>query len=162
MADNSETPAPVNTPPPTVATTAPPAAPAEDAVAGEDEDDLEKLEAEIKRMEAEAAKMTQATEVLNQTAGGDGGAAANGGESSAQDPAQAGGNDAKSVYVGQVDYTTVPEELVSHFNACGTIERVTIVCDKFSGRPKGFAYLEFDVRVINTPQSRGHFFLSMA
>lgn len=42
-----------------------------------------------------------------------------------------------SVYVGQVDYAATPEQLLSHFEACGTVERVTIVCDKFSGRPKG-------------------------
>lgn len=35
-----------------------------------------------------------------------------------------------SIYVGQVDYSATPEELVSHFGACGTIERVTIMCDK--------------------------------
>lgn len=52
----------------------------------------------------------------------------------------------KSIYVGQVDYSATPEELVSHFGACGTIERVTIMCDKFTGQPKGFAYLEFQVR----------------
>mmetsp|Transcript_18199 Transcript_18199/g.26945 ORF Transcript_18199/g.26945 Transcript_18199/m.26945 type:complete len:140 (+) Transcript_18199:385-804(+) len=48
-----------------------------------------------------------------------------------------------SVYVGQVDYSSTPEELLSHFEACGTVERVTIVCDKMTGRPKGFAYIEF-------------------
>ncbi|OEU14801.1 Pabpn1 Rrm, partial [Fragilariopsis cylindrus CCMP1102] len=48
-----------------------------------------------------------------------------------------------SVYVGQVDYMTTPEELLGHFEACGTVERVTIVCDKYTGKPKGFAYLEF-------------------
>jgi polyadenylate-binding protein 2 len=42
-----------------------------------------------------------------------------------------------SIYVGQVDYSTTPEELLSHFEACGTVERVTIVCDKLTGRPKG-------------------------
>jgi len=47
------------------------------------------------------------------------------------------------VYVGQVDYTTTPEELLALFQPCGTVERVTIVCDKMTGRPKGFAYLEF-------------------
>lgn len=30
-----------------------------------------------------------------------------------------------------------PEDLLGHFEACGTVERVTIVCDKMSGRPKG-------------------------
>ena len=42
-----------------------------------------------------------------------------------------------SIYVGQVDYSATPEELLSHFEACGTVERVTIVCDKMTGRPKG-------------------------
>lgn len=44
-----------------------------------------------------------------------------------------------------MDYSATPEELLSHFEACGTVERVTIVCDKFTGKPKGFAYLEFSV-----------------
>lgn len=49
----------------------------------------------------------------------------------------------KHSYVGQVDYDATPDELQSHFEACGTINRVTILCDKFSGRPKGYAYIEF-------------------
>jgi hypothetical protein len=36
-----------------------------------------------------------------------------------------------------VDYSTTPEELLAHFEACGTVERVTIVCDKYTGKPKG-------------------------
>jgi len=50
-----------------------------------------------------------------------------------------------SIYVGQVEYSSTPEELCAHFEPAGTVERVTIVCDKFSGRPKGYAYLEFQV-----------------
>ena len=49
------------------------------------------------------------------------------------------------MYVGQVEYSATPEELLAHFEPCGTVERVTIVCDKFTGHPKGFAYLEFQV-----------------
>lgn len=45
--------------------------------------------------------------------------------------------------MGQVDYSTTPEELLAHFEPCGAVERVTICCDKFTGQPKGFAYLEF-------------------
>jgi len=52
--------------------------------------------------------------------------------------------DGCSIYVGQVDYNATPEELLAHFGACGTVERVTIVCDKMTGRPKGFAYIEFE------------------
>lgn len=29
------------------------------------------------------------------------------------------------------------------FASCGTINRVTILCDKFTGHPKGYAYVEF-------------------
>jgi polyadenylate-binding protein 2 len=45
--------------------------------------------------------------------------------------------DSRSVYVGQVDYGATPEELQAHFQSCGTINRVTILCDKFTGHPKG-------------------------
>eukprot|EP01012_Entosiphon_sulcatum_P000446 TRINITY_DN10071_c0_g1_i1.p1 TRINITY_DN10071_c0_g1~~TRINITY_DN10071_c0_g1_i1.p1 ORF type:complete len:180 (+),score=27.14 TRINITY_DN10071_c0_g1_i1:138-677(+) len=50
--------------------------------------------------------------------------------------------DARSVYVGNVDYETKPEELQELFSGSGTVNRVTIVCGR-SGQPKGFAYLEF-------------------
>ncbi len=52
--------------------------------------------------------------------------------------------DARSVFVGNVDYGTTGEELEQHFNACGGINRVTILTNKFDGSPKGFAYIEFD------------------
>ncbi|NXY82533.1 PABP2 protein, partial [Alcedo cyanopectus] len=42
------------------------------------------------------------------------------------------------------DYGGTAEELESHFNSCGQINRVTILCDKFSGHPKGYAYIEFE------------------
>jgi polyadenylate-binding protein 2 len=38
----------------------------------------------------------------------------------------------------QVDYSATPEEIQGHFQACGTINRVTILCDKFTGHPKGY------------------------
>lgn len=43
----------------------------------------------------------------------------------------------------QVDYGATPEEIQQHFQSCGTINRVTILCDKFTGHPKGYAYVEF-------------------
>lgn len=104
----------------------------------EDEEDLEKLQAEIERMEAEAARISKETEELEKkkesiksSTSGDN--AAGGANKDDSKPT----NDACSIYVGQVDYSTTPEELVSHFGACGTVERVTIVCDKYTGRPKG-------------------------
>eukprot|EP01024_Parvocaulis_polyphysoides_P030814 TRINITY_DN28016_c1_g1_i1.p1 TRINITY_DN28016_c1_g1~~TRINITY_DN28016_c1_g1_i1.p1 ORF type:complete len:202 (+),score=46.39 TRINITY_DN28016_c1_g1_i1:105-710(+) len=50
--------------------------------------------------------------------------------------------DKRSLYIGNVDYSATPEELQQHFQSCGTVNRVTIMTDKF-GNPKGFAYLEF-------------------
>lgn len=108
----------------------------------EDEEDLEKLQAEIARMEAEAARITKETEELEKKKDAKI-AAAGGGAGKAGVEKDQATRDGHSIYVGQVDYTTTPEELLAHFEACGTVERVTIVCDKFSGRPKGFAYLEF-------------------
>lgn len=51
--------------------------------------------------------------------------------------------DSRSIYVGNVDYGSTPEELQKHFQACGTINRVTIVVNKFTQQPMGYAYIEF-------------------
>uniref|UniRef100_A0A667ZQV0 Poly(A) binding protein, nuclear 1 n=1 Tax=Myripristis murdjan TaxID=586833 RepID=A0A667ZQV0_9TELE len=51
--------------------------------------------------------------------------------------------DGRSIYVGNVDYGATAEELEAHFHGCGSVNRVTILCDKFTGHPKGFAYIEF-------------------
>uniref|UniRef100_A0A8C3WI89 PABPN1 like, cytoplasmic n=1 Tax=Catagonus wagneri TaxID=51154 RepID=A0A8C3WI89_9CETA len=58
---------------------------------------------------------------------------------------EAGGNtatekveaDHRSIYVGNVDYGGTAQELEAYFNHCGEIHRVTILCDRFSGHPKG-------------------------
>ncbi|CAH9060091.1 unnamed protein product [Cuscuta epithymum] len=50
--------------------------------------------------------------------------------------------DSRSIYVGNVDYACTPEEVQQHFQSCGTVNRVTILTDKF-GQPKGYAYVEF-------------------
>uniref|UniRef100_A0A8C6CZZ4 RRM domain-containing protein n=1 Tax=Moschus moschiferus TaxID=68415 RepID=A0A8C6CZZ4_MOSMO len=51
--------------------------------------------------------------------------------------------DHRSVYVGNVDYGGTAQELEAYFNHCREIHRVTILCDKFSGHLKGYAYIEF-------------------
>jgi len=48
--------------------------------------------------------------------------------------------DARSVYVGNVDYSTTTEELQQFFADCGAINRVTILCDKYTGHPKGYVF----------------------
>merc|ERR1719293_392199 len=67
---------------------------------------------------------------------------------SAEDSASFGADseevDKRSVYVGNVDYGSTPEEVQEHFKACGQINRITIMVDKFSGQPKGYAYIEFE------------------
>ena len=46
----------------------------------------------------------------------------------------------------KVDYGATPEEIQAHFSACGTINRVTILLDKFTGHPKGCAPFSFRLR----------------
>ena len=53
------------------------------------------------------------------------------------DPEEKAEVDSRSVYVGNVDYSTLAEELQSHFQSCGSINRVTIMCDR-QGQPKGY------------------------
>ncbi|KAK9839517.1 hypothetical protein WJX81_006809 [Elliptochloris bilobata] len=96
--------------------------------------ELEAMKARLAQMEAEASKLRE-----GQAKAGDEAAAAQG---EAADAASREEVDSRSVYVGQVDYACTPEELQMHFNSCGTVNRVTILTDKF-GQAKGFAYIEF-------------------
>ncbi|XP_074644735.1 polyadenylate-binding protein 2-like [Tubulanus polymorphus] len=62
--------------------------------------------------------------------------------------------DARSIHVANVDYGATAEELEQHFHGCGSINRVTILCDKYTGHPKGFAYIEFaDKDSVTTAQA---------
>lgn len=51
--------------------------------------------------------------------------------------------DNRSIYVGNVDYSTTADDLERHFHGCGSVNRVTILTDRYTGHPKGFAYVEF-------------------
>ncbi|CDR95501.1 RNA binding protein, putative [Babesia bigemina] len=51
--------------------------------------------------------------------------------------------DRRSIYVGNVDYSTKPHDLQEFFKASGQINRITIMVDKWTGKPKGYAYIEF-------------------
>lgn len=51
--------------------------------------------------------------------------------------------DGRSVYVGNVDYSTTPQELQLLFASCGAVQRITIPVDRYTSSPKGFAYIEF-------------------
>ena len=46
------------------------------------------------------------------------------------------------IYVGNLSFDTTEEELREQFAAFGAVESVTIITDKYSGRPKGFGFIE--------------------
>lgn len=100
--------------------------------------EIEAIKARVKEMEEEAAKLKEMQKEA---------------EDSLLSPLHTsaspvageakGDIDARSVYVGNVDYSATATELEQHFHGCGSVNRVTILCDKFTGHPKGFAYVEF-------------------
>jgi len=110
---------------------------AEEAEEEEDGTDaeIEAIKKRVAEMEEEAAKIEalQHTVEKSMKTGAGAGAATAGG------PAV----DARSIYVGSVDYSTTNDELKEFFKSCGTVNRVTIGTDKWSGQPKGYAYVEF-------------------
>jgi len=58
-------------------------------------------------------------------------------------PANGPEADVASIYVGNVDYSTKPQELQTFFSSCGAVQRVTILTNKWTGHPKGYAYVQF-------------------
>merc|ERR1711920_89178 len=58
-------------------------------------------------------------------------------------PANGPEADVASIYVGNVDYSTKPQELQTFFSSCGAVQRVTILTNKWTGHPKGYTYVQF-------------------
>jgi RNA recognition motif-containing protein len=46
------------------------------------------------------------------------------------------------IYVGNLSYDVTGEELQAEFAAFGKVESVSVITDKYDGRPKGFAFVE--------------------
>ncbi|CAN4126725.1 unnamed protein product [Withania somnifera] len=99
--------------------------------------ELDEMKKRLKEMEDEAAALREMQAKVEKEMG------------PVQDPASASASqenreevDSRSIFVGNVDYACTPEEVQQHFQGCGTVNRVTILTDKF-GQPKGFAYVEF-------------------
>ena len=47
-----------------------------------------------------------------------------------------------NIYVGNLDFATTEDDLRNAFAAHGTVERVSLMRDKFTGQPRGFAFVE--------------------
>lgn len=97
-----------------------------------DEQEIEKMKQTLKNMEEEAKQIQEIQEQASLEAA-----------KSEKPPMSNEDRDKRSVYVGNVDYGSTAEELIKHFGSCGEIETVTILRDRFTGQPKGFAYIEF-------------------
>jgi RNA recognition motif-containing protein len=49
---------------------------------------------------------------------------------------------AAKVYVGNLSYGTAADALESMFAEFGEVESVNVITDRYTGRPKGFAFVE--------------------
>jgi len=51
---------------------------------------------------------------------------------------------AKKLYVGSLPYSTTEDDLREIFEKVGKVEEATIIMDKYSGRSKGFGFVEME------------------
>ncbi|XP_073002098.1 polyadenylate-binding protein 2-like [Typha latifolia] len=114
-----------------------------DAAADEEDssskpEDIEEMKKRLKEIEEEAGALREMQAKVEKEMG----AVAQDSPTAAATLAEKEEVDSRSIYVGNVDYACSPEEVQQHFQSCGTVNRVTILTDKF-GQPKGFAYVEF-------------------
>ena len=50
----------------------------------------------------------------------------------------------KTLYVGNLPFSTTEEELQEAFQEHGTVNAVRLVADRETGRPRGFGFVEMD------------------
>lgn len=48
----------------------------------------------------------------------------------------------KNIYVGNMSYDTTADALRELFEAYGEVEEVSVITDRATGRPRGFAFVE--------------------
>jgi RNA recognition motif-containing protein len=48
----------------------------------------------------------------------------------------------KKIYVGNLDFAATEESIRSLFESHGAVQLVTVVTDRDTGRPRGFAFVE--------------------
>jgi RNA recognition motif-containing protein len=51
-----------------------------------------------------------------------------------------------NIYVGNLPYATQEEDLIEHFSQWGEVDRATLVFDRETGRPRGFGFVEMEIR----------------
>lgn len=107
----------------------------------ETDPELEAIKVRVKEMEEEAEKLKQMQDDVDRQMN----SSPNNKTSSQQTLSleEKQEIDTRSIYVGNVDYSTTADDLERHFHGCGSVNRVTILQDKYTGHPKGFAYVEF-------------------
>lgn len=88
------------------------------------QEEIAAMKRRVAEMESEAAKLREMQSQLDQQS-----------ESLQREDRE--DVDARSIFVGNVDYGATPEEIQAHFQSAGSINRVTILLDKFTGHPKG-------------------------
>lgn len=47
-----------------------------------------------------------------------------------------------NLYVGNLDYSVKESQIMAMFSELGTVDSVKLITDKFTGRSKGFAFVE--------------------
>ena len=48
----------------------------------------------------------------------------------------------KNIYVGNLSYSTMEQDLEAAFSQFGQVDRVSVVRDRDTGQPRGFAFVE--------------------
>ena len=51
----------------------------------------------------------------------------------------------KNIFVGNLSYGTTEDAIRSMFEAFGTVEKVSLITDRDTGRAKGFGFVEMSV-----------------
>ncbi|TCK19183.1 RNA recognition motif-containing protein [Thiogranum longum] len=56
----------------------------------------------------------------------------------------------KSIYVGNIAFDTTSDQLRELFSTHGEVKSVKLVSDRYTGKPRGFAFVEMDDEAVET------------
>ncbi|MDR1475153.1 MAG: RNA-binding protein [Holosporales bacterium] len=48
------------------------------------------------------------------------------------------------IYIGNMSYSTTENDLASLFGQCGNVTSASVIKDRYTGRSKGFGFVEFE------------------